>query len=385
VTNNSSDAEEGLLSISSDNLLGGSTESAVENDPGSGASGIAVSTSDLTFSSTGTQTVATITNNSALNSTYSWAITNSQSTWSLACSYGSSTACTTPTSSSFTVPAGQTATLALTLSSLNTADRGEPISISFTPPSSSSSPSGSANLTIPTLTALALSSYSSVYQVYPAYRLIKLTNSGSVTAQSLSFSPSGNVSIPSSAPPLPSGITDSACGSSLAAGSSCYKWVQGIARTTIGASSGSVTVSAANISSSATMNFTATTYLYAAGYILLDNTPAAYDVQQFNGSTWSNVGTGMTSPVNSLAVDGYGILYAGSYDGPYSSVAKFTGQNWSVVGQGFGIPVNSLAVSFDGSSLYAGTVPIVGYTTTVWRIAIPSGTSWAAVAGANVV
>jgi hypothetical protein len=129
------------------------------------------------------------------------------------------------------------------------------------------------------------------------------------------------------------------------------------------------------------MNFTATTYLYAAGYDLLDNTPAAYNVQQFNGSTWSNVGTGMTSFVSSLAVDNYGILYAGSQGGPYSSVAKFTGQNWSAVGNGIGIFVNSLAASFDGSRLYAGTVN--AGQPMVQSIAIPSGTSWSLMSGAN--
>ena len=83
-------------------------------------------------------------------------------------------------------------------------------------------------------------------------------------------------------------------------------------------------------------------------------------IAQWNGSSWTALGSGMNSYVDALAVDGSGNLYAG---GQFSTaggvtvkgIAQWNGSSWSALGSGMGgyFPyVDALAVS--AGTLYAG-------------------------------
>jgi hypothetical protein len=102
--------------------------------------------------------------------------------------------------------------------------------------------------------------------------------------------------------------------------------------------------------------------LYVGGDFLTAGATAAFNVAQWNGSSWSAIGTGMNSYVGALAVSG-GMLYAG---GEFTnagglaanSIAQWNGSSWSPLGSGFAFGngetpfVYALAVT--GSTLYAG-------------------------------
>jgi hypothetical protein len=100
--------------------------------------------------------------------------------------------------------------------------------------------------------------------------------------------------------------------------------------------------------------------------------------------TWTNVGSGMSAPVNSLAADTTNhILYAGGIFNqagglPAVGIAKWDGVSWAPLGSGI---VNGTTISslfFDGTALYAGgTFTNIGGTLSK-NIARWDGTSWSA-------
>ncbi len=109
---------------------------------------------------------------------------------------------------------------------------------------------------------------------------------------------------------------------------------------------------------------------------------AASRVAKWDGSSWSALGGGMDNPVNALAVDGNGNVYAGGSfstagGNPASNVAKWDGSSWSALGSGTNGFVN--APAFDGSgNLYAG-----GFFSTAGGVAANNvakwdGSSWSA-------
>jgi hypothetical protein len=92
--------------------------------------------------------------------------------------------------------------------------------------------------------------------------------------------------------------------------------------------------------------------LYAGGQFTTADGNAAQFIAQWNGSSWSPVGSGLDSWVQTLAVSG-GTLYVGgnfTYAGAY--IAQWNGSSWSPLGSGMNSDVYALAVS--GSILYAG-------------------------------
>ena len=98
--------------------------------------------------------------------------------------------------------------------------------------------------------------------------------------------------------------------------------------------------------------------LYAGGDFTTAGGTTANYIAQWNGSSWSPLGSGINSLVSALAVSG-GALYAGgdfTMAGDLSQtlnyIAQWNGSNWSALGSGMDNSVNALAVS--GNALYVG-------------------------------
>ena len=130
--------------------------------------------------------------------------------------------------------------------------------------------------------------------------------------------------------------------------------------------------------------------LYVAGdFPGFDGVSAKY-IARWNGSSWSSVGGGVTTPAYALTVfdDGNGpALYAaGSFKFAggvaVNSVAKWDGSVWSALGLGMGGPtkpsVNALAVFDDGTglALYAGGDFTIAGGVTAHRVAKWNGHNW---------
>jgi hypothetical protein len=107
--------------------------------------------------------------------------------------------------------------------------------------------------------------------------------------------------------------------------------------------------------------------LYAGGDFATAGGNPANGIAQWNGSSWSALGSEMNNAVEALAVSG-STLYAGGYfttagGNTANCIAQWNGNTWSALGSGMGAGngyhpyVSALAVS--GSTLYAG-----GYFTT---------------------
>jgi hypothetical protein len=96
--------------------------------------------------------------------------------------------------------------------------------------------------------------------------------------------------------------------------------------------------------------------LYAGGQFTLAGEVYATNIAQWNGSSWSALGSGLNADVLALAVSG-GTLYAAGYftiagGVPANYIAQWNGSSWSPLGSGLNADVLALAVS--GGTLYAG-------------------------------
>jgi len=127
------------------------------------------------------------------------------------------------------------------------------------------------------------------------------------------------------------------------------------------------------------------TNLFAAGNFSTAGGVSANCIAEWNGSSWSALGSGMSGEdgntfVNSLALVGTN-LFAGGYfttagGVPANYVAEWNGSSWSVLGSGFNSYMNAFVVS--GNNLFAG-----GWFTTAGGVSASciaqwNGYSWSA-------
>jgi hypothetical protein len=101
--------------------------------------------------------------------------------------------------------------------------------------------------------------------------------------------------------------------------------------------------------------------LYAGGNFTTAGGNAASNIAQWDGSSWSALGSGMNGPVGALVVSG-GSLYAGGVfttagGNAATNIAQWDGSSWSGMSSGMNGPVGALVVC--GATLYAGG----GFTT----------------------
>jgi len=128
--------------------------------------------------------------------------------------------------------------------------------------------------------------------------------------------------------------------------------------------------------------------LYAGGDFTTAGGSAANYIAQWDGSSWSALGSGMNNWVPALAVSG-STLYAGGYfttagGSPANLIAQWNGSSWSALGSGmsgadasgYGRDVDELAVS--GSTLYAVGVFTTAGGQAANYIAQWNGSSWSA-------
>jgi hypothetical protein len=117
--------------------------------------------------------------------------------------------------------------------------------------------------------------------------------------------------------------------------------------------------------------------LYAGGTFTNAGGVATANIAQWNGSTWSALGSGVNSSVFALALDGSGSLYAGGYftaasASAVSHLAKWDGGAWSALGSGINPNGSIWALVVDrAGNLYAG-----GYFTNAGGVAANHIAEW---------
>ncbi len=127
------------------------------------------------------------------------------------------------------------------------------------------------------------------------------------------------------------------------------------------------------------------TNLYAGGdFNKANGNPADY-IAQWNGNSWSTLGGGVNNTVYALAASGTNV-YAGGTFGyatntggaavPVSDIAQWNGSSWSALGSGASGTVRALAVS--GTNLYAGGTFTTNSGGPGNYIAQWNGSSWSA-------
>lgn len=120
--------------------------------------------------------------------------------------------------------------------------------------------------------------------------------------------------------------------------------------------------------------------LYAAGDFTKAGGVGVSRVAKWNGGSWSALGSGMNGPVRAVACDRNGSVYVG---GEFTTaggvganyIAKWNGSAWSVLGSGTNGPVNALAIDSQGQLFAGGSFTKAGGLDAN-RIAKWNGSTW---------
>ncbi|OGV43581.1 MAG: hypothetical protein A2X46_08065 [Lentisphaerae bacterium GWF2_57_35] len=120
--------------------------------------------------------------------------------------------------------------------------------------------------------------------------------------------------------------------------------------------------------------------LYVGGSFTTAGGKSANYIACWNGSTWTNLGTGLNSYASALALSSNGELYAsGGFTTaggmPATRVAMWNGTVWTNLGSGLNAPVNSLAWGSDGMLYAAGSFTSAGGGAAS-RVAYWDGAAW---------
>ncbi len=128
--------------------------------------------------------------------------------------------------------------------------------------------------------------------------------------------------------------------------------------------------------------------LYVGGYFDKAGSASVANIAQWNGSSWSGLGSGLNSEVYALDMDAFGTLYAGgafTQTGGINYIAQWNGSSWSPLGSGLGTVCLSArvnAIKTDSNEIYtriyaAGTFQTASGVSAN-NIALWDGSAWSA-------
>jgi hypothetical protein len=206
---------------------------------------------------------------------------------------------------------------------------------------------------------------------------------GGVSLSTLDYDPRVNVIVVNGNDVYVGGMFDSAGGTSA---NNIAKW-NGSSWSALGTG-----VSSVNDVASVTAIAVSGNEIYVAGEFEMAGGVSANNIAKWNDSSWSALGSGTDGRIEALAVNGSELCAGGFFSiaGGVSAnkIAKWNGSNWSALGSGVSHPLGSSvhAVELSGSDVYVGGLFDTAGGASANNIAKWNGDSWSALSsGVNSV